>query len=215
METLKINNLGSAPRSSEGLYKAVTSKGSALFTPSESPLPPPSSGTSFWRYLFVFLILVFLGLTLVLFLLKPANKDIKNLYDPITSLFNFDAKDVKGSASVASVSKKNNNAAVNKLDKLLTAKPVINNIDNTENKKINLQAQALEAPKKYKRLPVIPESDDATSSVQMKPTSKTGFCYIGEDRGFRSCIEVGEGDVCMSGDIFPSQSICINPNLRE
>ena len=44
---------------------------------------------------------------------------------------------------------------------------------------------------------------------------QSGFCYIGEDRGFRSCISVGEGDLCMSGDIFPSQEVCINPNLRS
>ena len=68
--------------------------------------------------------------------------------------------------------------------------------------------------KKYNKLPVIPEADDSTSTVQ-KPASKSGFCYIGEDRGFRSCIEVGEGETCMSGDIFPTEAICINPNLRE
>ena len=68
--------------------------------------------------------------------------------------------------------------------------------------------------KNYKKLPVIPEVDDSTSRIQMKPTSKAGFCYIGEDRGFRSCIDVGEGDVCMSGDIFPTEAVCINPNLR-
>ena len=43
---------------------------------------------------------------------------------------------------------------------------------------------------------------------------QSGFCYIGEDRGFRSCISVGEGDTCMSGDIFPTHTVCINPKLR-
>ena len=44
--------------------------------------------------------------------------------------------------------------------------------------------------------------------------SNNKFCYIGEDRGYRSCIELNSGDTCMSGDIFPSMDICINPNLR-
>jgi len=48
----------------------------------------------------------------------------------------------------------------------------------------------------------------------MSRTGKAGFCYIGEDRGIRSCIQVGENDQCMSGDIFPSRDICVNPNLR-
>jgi len=61
----------------------------------------------------------------------------------------------------------------------------------------------------------IPEADDATSSTQQFKKGKSGYCYIGEDRGFRSCIKVGEGDNCISGDIFPSKELCINPNLRE
>ena len=46
-------------------------------------------------------------------------------------------------------------------------------------------------------------------------SGKSGYCYIGEDRGFRSCVKVGQMDQCMSGDIFPTEAICINPNLRE
>jgi hypothetical protein len=66
-----------------------------------------------------------------------------------------------------------------------------------------------------KKTQIVPVADDSTSRTQMsKPASKAGFCYIGEDRGFRSCIEVGEGDVCMSGDIFPTQDVCVNPKLR-
>jgi len=58
-------------------------------------------------------------------------------------------------------------------------------------------------------------ADDSTSTIQSSKTAgKSGWCYIGEDRGFRSCIKVGENDQCMSGDIFPSQEICVNPNLR-
>jgi hypothetical protein len=59
-------------------------------------------------------------------------------------------------------------------------------------------------------------ADEATSTIQSsKTSSKSGWCYIGEDRGFRSCIQVGENDTCVSGDIFPSQDICINPTLRQ
>jgi hypothetical protein len=57
------------------------------------------------------------------------------------------------------------------------------------------------------------EADEASSSIQSGPP-KSGWCYIGEDRGFRTCAQVGVNDKCMSGDIFPSQEICVNPNLR-
>ena len=56
------------------------------------------------------------------------------------------------------------------------------------------------------------QANQAASTVNM--TGKSGWCYIGEDRGFRSCAQVGVNDECMSGDIFPSQEICVNPNLR-
>ena len=57
------------------------------------------------------------------------------------------------------------------------------------------------------------EADSAGSSIQAG-SGKAGWCYIGEDRGFRSCMEIGKSDKCMSGDIFPSNEICVNPNLR-
>jgi hypothetical protein len=60
-----------------------------------------------------------------------------------------------------------------------------------------------------------PISDDSYSNIQLsKPTSKSGWCYIGEERGFRSCIDVGDNDLCLSGNIFPTKEICINPSLR-
>jgi len=53
------------------------------------------------------------------------------------------------------------------------------------------------------------------TSKSNKSGNMAGFCYIGEDRGNRSCIEVESADLCMSGDIFPTHGTCINPNLRH
>ena len=55
-------------------------------------------------------------------------------------------------------------------------------------------------------------ADDSNSPIQQ---GKMGWCFIGEDRGFRSCEHVGVNDQCMSGDIFPTKDVCINPNLRR
>ena len=57
-----------------------------------------------------------------------------------------------------------------------------------------------------------PQPDESSSSVQS--TGKAGWCYIGMDRNTRTCSQVGVNDLCMSGDIFPSQDICMNPRLR-
>jgi len=56
------------------------------------------------------------------------------------------------------------------------------------------------------------EANEASSSVHS--AGKAGWCFVGNDRGFRTCAQVGVNDTCMSGDIFPTQEICMNPNLR-
>jgi len=59
------------------------------------------------------------------------------------------------------------------------------------------------------------DADDSVSNIQQsKSLGKAGWCYIGEDRGFRSCAKVNETDLCMSGDIFPTEDKCVNPKLR-
>lgn len=254
LQSIKDSLSGSEPRSSEGIYNAASEKASNLFSSNKSSasrlLSVPekltstdvsesvstltgtastaAGKTSVWRYLLIFLILLFLSVNLMLFLLKPTDVSISHLYDPLFDFFNkhfnthFKGSDdgKKKGPIVASVSKKNNEAAVKKLEKTLDTKPIVNNIDNKNikpappNKTSPLDQPAL-PEKRSKKLPVIPQADDSTSSIQMNPTSKSGFCYIGEDRGFRNCINVKEGDVCMSGDIFPTEAICINPNLRE
>ncbi len=40
-----------------------------------------------------------------------------------------------------------------------------------------------------------------------------GFCYIGYDQQ-RECTSVSDGDVCMSGQVFPTLEVCMNPHLR-
>jgi hypothetical protein len=58
------------------------------------------------------------------------------------------------------------------------------------------------------------EPNQATSSVNYSGSGKAGWCLIGSDRGFNSCAQVGVNDTCVSGEIFPSKEICVNPNLR-
>lgn len=59
--------------------------------------------------------------------------------------------------------------------------------------------------------------DDNTliiNSVTPKSSGSVGYCYIGEDRGHRSCADISDENLCMSGEIFPSRDLCVNPNLR-
>ena len=46
--------------------------------------------------------------------------------------------------------------------------------------------------------------------VRQNKKASSGFCYVGD----QTCVSVTENDTCMSGDIFPTMDVCINPNLR-
>ena len=39
------------------------------------------------------------------------------------------------------------------------------------------------------------------------------WCFVGESKGNRVCT-LSQGNQCMSGSIFPTQNICINPKLK-
>lgn len=59
------------------------------------------------------------------------------------------------------------------------------------------------------------EADSSTSNTQTSMgANKSGYCYIGSDKGIRSCIKVNEMNECLSGKVFNSMEICQNPGLR-
>ena len=58
-------------------------------------------------------------------------------------------------------------------------------------------------------------SEDESSSTIQNGNKQGGWCYIGSENGVRTCAKVKYSSNCMSGNIFPSNEICINPNLRE
>lgn len=78
-----------------------------------------------------------------------------------------------------------------------------------EEKQESIQ-KALEYAEKHPQYP----APDASSSRTQLPRSSKSYCYTGTDSGHRSCAEVSLNQECMSGDIFPSMDICVNPKLR-
>ena len=56
------------------------------------------------------------------------------------------------------------------------------------------------------------EADNSNSSIQNGKNS--GWCFIGSGEGYRTCAQVTESDICMSGKIFPTHDVCVNPTLR-
>ena len=177
------------------------------------------------RYSLIILILAFLGFNLFTYLGK-VTEETADFMKPILSFFGYGASTtIKQTTDVAATGAKGLidvaagtvTSGVNILEKGLDAKKTQgqtrNKIDDTTNGPSKSIDQAVSRKQTQPRGEPVP--DDAGSKTQLSRSSgKSGYCYIGEDRGFRSCIKVGQADMCMSGDIFPSSEICINPNLR-
>jgi penicillin-insensitive murein endopeptidase len=66
-------------------------------------------------------------------------------------------------------------------------------------------------PPPVKKPQVKPDED--RSSIHS--SGKSGYCNVGSWKGIRSCVKVSNANECISGDIFPTKDICINPNLRS
>jgi hypothetical protein len=67
-------------------------------------------------------------------------------------------------------------------------------------------------------LDIAPRDSTAQVPEPVSTTGDNGWCLIGEDSSagnIRTCASVGAADKCMSGDVFPTQEICVNPSLRS
>lgn len=186
---------------------------------------------SLTTWLIIFLILAFLGFNIFVYLAK-GTEEITSIFRPliktIVGLFAVitgDVVDVTAEGTKTVV-----NATAGTIDKGLTAvQDVTSNISNSNFKappvKVQQQQEpdimanntlnkALNTSQNTQSSNTDYEADQSTSNIQ-GGSPKSGWCYIGEDRGFRSCAKVGDNDTCMSGDIFPTQEICVNPSLRS
>jgi len=179
------------------------------------------SNIPWYAWLIIILVVSFLGVNIFLYLVKGDN-DSTDFFDQckksIYNLFGTSAvNDIKKTSSAA---KKSANiiagAEVTQGESLNSATPAK---DLSQSTKMYSLLNEITPEESKKKPPVTPNSeyaaDDSYSPIQKsKSANKSGWCYIGEDRGFRSCIKVSEDDTCMSGNIFPSKDICINPSLR-
>jgi|LauGreSBDMM110SN_4_FD.fasta_scaffold20912_2 hypothetical protein len=73
-----------------------------------------------------------------------------------------------------------------------------------------------QAVQEHKQRPNDPEPDESENSIQ-KPisSSKYNWCLVGEYQNKRGCVPITESDKCLSGHVFPTQKMCLNPNLTN
>jgi hypothetical protein len=64
--------------------------------------------------------------------------------------------------------------------------------------------------------PRIPDPNETTNPIQSgNSSSKSQWCLVGEYNGTRGCVNVSEQDKCLSGQVFPNQQVCLNPNIIQ
>lgn len=65
--------------------------------------------------------------------------------------------------------------------------------------------------------PSAPQPAETTNPIVAKTqaANKSQWCLVGEYNGARGCISVSEHDKCLSGQVFPNQKMCLNPNLTQ
>jgi len=198
------------------------------------------SNITFQTWIIIILVLALLGINIFVYLAKGTQETaliFQKIFGPILTFFNYSslettkqiidtsATGAKSGVDIAS------NTAINTIDtiqqnvsttstglSLPQGKMSSSSFPQSLNQNLNQNMnQGLERDSLSRALDNAKQGDnvspdDSRSSIQT--TGKSGWCYIGEEQGTRTCSEIGVNDVCMSGNVFPNLEICMNPNLR-
>jgi hypothetical protein len=187
------------------------------FNSSDSSFFGGIANISITTWLLIILILAFLGFNIFVYLAQ-GTQTIADIFGPLVKQLFGTTLAVTGEVVDVSAegAKKVVGGTANVIEKGLTAiqdiTPNASKFSSPQQSSLNQSLnQSLNTSKKniYQQ---DYQANEASSSVHS--AGKSGWCYVGNDKGFRTCAHVGENDNCMSGDIFPTQEICMNPNLR-
>jgi hypothetical protein len=75
-----------------------------------------------------------------------------------------------------------------------------------------LESRVQNVPSDIKKL--IIQKERSEPEPLHSDSQQNGYCYIGKINNSRYCAKVSSNNSCMSGDIFPTMAVCINPNLK-
>lgn len=160
---------------------------------------------SFVKYIVILLILAVLGVNVF--------KILSNTTDSITDIIGKPIRNIVASFAWATgeTAKQVVTTAADGIDKTVDVaeSATVGGIDVVEK---TLTGEHDSTDRDLKKLSAEIDSDEEGEGDD--GSLKAGYCYIGSDRGVRSCARVGEADKCMSGDIFPTKETCVNPKLR-
>ena len=188
----------------------------------------PTLWDNFVKYGLIVVVLAFLGINLFTYF-GWALDDVTKVFQPVLRLFGHGAADVvdqtvdvtadgvKGAVgAVTDVPTAVGGAAGTDADGETEAGGTPMQLD--EESKVKQIAGAEKALQRSmaelnreREVPKHPAPDSGTRSV----TGQSGYCYLGSAGSTRSCVKVGPSDTCMSGEVFGSEALCLDPNLRR
>jgi len=199
-----------------------------ILNSSESSVPDTSSSSfvdkirsiSVITWIIIIFVLAFLGINIFVYLAK-GTQTITDFLKPITDIFaklfgsvSSQIVDVsaEGAKAVVGTTAGTVNAGLTGVQKIATGSNIADSIPHPDIMSTNTMNRALNTSQNQRSYDQYTE-DDTDSNIQ-KGAGKAGWCYIGTDKGVRTCAQVGVNDDCMSGDIFATSDICVNPRLR-
>lgn len=162
------------------------------------PLTNEIHSTSTFPYLLIFLIVFILVSIIIIYFYK----------DTIISLYNAFINSRQSKEKTDVPIKNYEEEKINKEKEMEKEKEIEKNIkekEKEESKKNNKieQGGLKELNKKLNQ-----------NYSEEQIVKENSYCYIGYENGQRECTNVFDGDICMSGEVFPKLDICINPKLR-
>ena len=172
----------------------------------------------------ILLILSFLGINLLNIvgnLMEVLVKIFGPLVNQILSIFGYTAGTIidKGAdlgTDVATTGVEIAGGSVQSIGKLLidaSKKGVAPDAKKSLNSSFDISVDDLDKPKRS--LDLEPSPDTTKNPIQNPISSKKGWCLVGEYQGKRGCIEIGEYDKCLSGQVFPEEKLCLNPTFTQ
>lgn len=177
----------------------------------DTPIQPTTTSTSSWfptswkTWVIIILVLALLGINIFVYLAKGTQSLVS-----ILKLFGLETLlATKQTVETSAVGAK---TAIDVVADTTT--DTIDVVQNTATTNANTNANTNVNANTLQKALNNPNNHPEEVMPNEASSGKSGWCYIGEENNIRTCAEVGVNDTCMSGDIFPTQAVCINPKLR-
>ena len=162
-------------------------------------IQPTSSSSYNWKIIIAvvgIIVLAVLGFNLFLYLAKGTDV-VSYILDKIAALFKYLVQLMgQGTEKTIDLTKAG-------ITELVGTPQEKKDLDTTLDKKKDLVGPT--------KPDVVANSTDAT---KIQSGNKKGWCYVGVDRDYRSCLKVTEDDTCTTGEIYETQKQCEQPELR-